>query len=547
MTIPGVPGAATDPGSDLHAPRARGTLESTMPARGTRKQAGLTVSAFAVGITLPLWSWLAHGIPGPRRLPEERVAHGWPALPRDIEGLSTFARAFEDWFGDALGGRDTLLRWRSFEYVYLFGISSTPVAFIGKDAWVFLAEGGELAMQRGADPLDRFELEAWVTALRARQAFCRERGAEYVFALAPDKTRIYPERHPQALGRLGSSAADQLAAALAGDPVLCDLRPSQLRAKERDAPGDYTYYPHGTHWTDRGAAAGMRALGEHVLRLPRALHWRFLEDGDLVFGAQGMPGDSWAQRLYLDGWLRPAEPPIASILGWTPVALLSGGADSRIGGTMPDGAPLARVVFFHDSFGTAADPFIAASTARCVSLWGFFEPQPVIDDKPDLVVELCVERQLDRPPVENLPQQGAFARGLFAAGRSQFVMNMERDAPAVSARGDVEARLDAGALAIRWTQPTALALLPDGVLPPGAHAVVRLDVEVPETAEANFHFKTSGAAAYSRIQAFTRQLPAGRSEVFLHFSAPDIRGPLAFRINRPLVLRLHACESRLVD
>ena len=52
---------------------------------------------------------------------------------------------------------------------------------------------------------------------------------------------------------------------------------------------------------------------------------------------------------------------------------------------------------------------------------------------------------------------------------------------------------------------------------------------------------------YTRIHAITKVLPAGRSVVFLHFAVPNIRGPVAFRVNRNIELKLLACESRLLD
>src|SRR5436190_4679100 len=161
--------AAMEDDWELHGPAAWGNLESTMPVRGNRFSAGLTVWVFLGGITFPLLVWALHGIPSAARLPEERLAHTRPALPRDLARLSTFARDCEAWFGDALGGRSTLLSWRGLEHATLFNLSATPVVWLGQDHWVFLSQGREFDMQRGADPLSRFELESWVTAIRARQ------------------------------------------------------------------------------------------------------------------------------------------------------------------------------------------------------------------------------------------------------------------------------------------------------------------------------------------------------------------------------------------
>lgn len=519
-----------------------------MRPRGTRLFGAMTVLAFVGAITFPLLGWLFHGIPPPGRLQEERFAYARPGLPRDLAGLSSFPRAFENWFGDALGGRSTLLGWRSREMVGLFGLSPTPVAYMGRDAWLFLAPGREFEMQRGGVPFGRFELEAWTDAIRARQTFCREHGAEYIFVIAPDKTYVYPERHALALEPFGPSRTDQLKAAFAGDPVFLDLRPSLLEAKARDAPGDHAYFPYGSHWTDRGAAAGMRTLGDHLRVRPGLERWPTLDEAGIHYASEGVPGDTWADRLYLSGFLEQSERAIASIDGPRAVFdFATQGHDGYKGVSTSDDPTLPRVLLFHDSFGQAASPLIARASSRCVALWDFFHPELVVEEKPDVVVELFVERVLGRPPVENLELQGDFGRRLFEAGRRTFVMDMARDAHSVGALGGIETRVEDGVIAIRWMRPTAIAALPAEVLPDSAHAVVRLEVEVPEAVDVNFHYKTTESTEYSRIHAITKVLPPGRSEVFLHFAVPNIRGPVAFRLNRSVELKLIACESRLLD
>jgi hypothetical protein len=533
--------------SELHRPRAWGNLESSMSLRGNRFSAGLTVVTFLGGITFPLVGWALHGIPAPGRLPEERHAHTRPAPPRDLARLSTFARDFEAWFGDVLGGRRTLLSWRSFEYVTLFGLSATPVVRLGRDRWVFLVQGHEFEMQRGADPLSRFELEAWVTAIRARKSFCRAQGAEYVFALAPDKTGVYTDRCPLAFRAIGPSRTDQLLAAFENDPVILDLRPSQLRAKERDATDDHAYFPFGTHWTDRGAAAGVRAIGEHVRQWPRVARWLELKDEDIVWGPRQSRGDSWADRLYLSGVLRQSEPVVESLHGPEVTWDAAVRPESLSGRATTDDPTLPSVVMFHDSYGQAACKFLARSTSRFVAEWDNFKPELVTANTPDLVIELFVERTLARPPIENLAEQLDHGRRVFAAARPRFVMDLARDVGSVGAQGGVEARIEAHAILVRWTNPTALAALPAAVLPPSGHAVVRLEVEVKESVQASFHYKTGSDPTYSRGNAITKMLPAGRSEVFLDLGLPDIVGPIAFRLHRPLEFKLYACESRLLE
>ncbi len=547
-TIASFPSLATHPGSDLHGDASLGNLVVRMSARVTRLGAGLTVFVFLVALLVPLVTWCVNGVPKAGRLPEERSAHARPPWPRTLEQLSTFSRDVEHWFGDALGGRTTLLSWRSREFVAGFGVSPTPIAYTGKDAWVFLAASREFDMQRGAAPLGRFEIEAWVSAIRARQAFCREHGAEYVFAVAPDKTSIYPERHAYALEAFGPSRTDQLQAQLAGDPVFLDLRASLLAAKSADRADDHAYFPYGSHWTDRGAAAGIRALGDHVRAWPKLESWARLDESDLTYATHGIEGDTWAHRLYLSGYLEQSERIVESMRGPSfDLHFDSDGIVDTRGVSTSSDASLPRVVMFHDSFGQAAVKFVAKTASRAVTIWDFFQPAVVIEERPDLVIELYVERVLARPPVENLAAQGAFGRTLFDAARPHFVMDLARDEHHLASKGGIETRHVDGAIGIRWLKPTALAVLPAEVSPDSRRAIVRLEVEVEIATDVNFHYKTKQNPEYGRTNAIAQMLPAGKSEVFLYLAAPDIRGPLVFRTNRASELKLHSCESRLLD
>src|SRR6185436_19281361 len=143
---------------------------------------------------------------------------------------------------------------------------------------------------------------------------------------------------------------------------------------------------------------------------------------------------------------------------------------------------------------------------------------------PDLVIELFVERTLVRPPIENIATQVERGRILFATARPHFVMDLQRDLTSLSSHGGVEARLEGQAISVLWKDPTAVAALPAALLPTTGHTLVRLEVEVEESVLASFHYQAGPERTYSRANAITRMLPAGRSEVFLDLGLPDITG-----------------------
>lgn len=517
-----------------------------MPRRPSRLVSSLTVGGFAAGIAFPLAIWAIRGLPQTKKLAEERLSAPLPEVPRTLVALAAWPREFEAWFGDALGARSTLLGLRSFEHVVCLGTSPSPVGYIGRERWVFLSAGNEFEMQRGASPFGVFELDVWVSAIRARQRFCREHGADYLFAIVPDKTALYPEKHPIAFEPFGPSRTDQLAAAFAGDPVFLDLRPPLRAAKAEDRPRDHAYFPLGTHWTDRGAAAGVAAIGERVRALPQRAPWAPLAPADLVYEEHGVPGDSWAWRLYLPNVLVQSERAVRTIHGPSMQLDYSlGSGDGFTVGFTSDDPSLPSAVLFHDSFGQSALRFVARCTSRGLAVWNYFRPELVVEQKPDVVVEMFVERVLNRPPVENLPdQEGALRRLFEAAPRGLFTLVPARDLAAFSSLGGVAAHQDGQAIVVRWTERTAVATLPREALPDSAHVVVRLDLEVPEAVQANFHYKTREDPTYTRANCITKELVAGRNEVFLHLAAPDLRGPIAFRLNRDVALTIHSAETR---
>jgi hypothetical protein len=130
------------------------------------------------------------------------------------------------------------------------------------------------------------------------------RGVRFVFAVAPDKESIYPERLPPTWSPLGPTTLDRLLAELRRrtDVEIVDLRPALLAEKANDRPEveDLAYFPRGTHWTPRGAFAASQEILRRIARdFPRA--------GELprtafrtVAGAPEQE-DSWAQILYAPG------------------------------------------------------------------------------------------------------------------------------------------------------------------------------------------------------------------------------------------------------
>lgn len=100
--------------------------------------------------------------------------------------------------------------------VKIFGLNFTPNAktILGKEQWFFEGHGSRRVEQGiikhidnitdyiGLDPFSHEELTQWNRALEERYYWLKERGIDYIFALAPTKAMIYPEKLPEKIYQL---------------------------------------------------------------------------------------------------------------------------------------------------------------------------------------------------------------------------------------------------------------------------------------------------------------------------------------------------------
>lgn len=186
--------------------------------------------------------------------------------------------------------RTELLNLNANVKIFGFGFSSTPKAILGKNGMFF--EGyGEQRVERdvtahfdnvtdymGLIPYSDKELEAWRISLEERYYWLKEKGIDYVFALAPSKAQVYPENLParilatkEALNR--PTRYDQLVAHLKRhSPVpVVDLASSLHQAKllaekQETLTSTPLYYRTDFHWTYYGAYIAYRAIIDEVNR-----------------------------------------------------------------------------------------------------------------------------------------------------------------------------------------------------------------------------------------------------------------------------------------
>lgn len=482
---------------------------------------------------------------------EQRWAAPFPKLEPSLASWYAFPARFEAWFGDAFGLRDKLVHWHNFRDVFVFGVSPTSQAIMGKDHWLFLTEEHSIPVYRGADPLSFGELEAWRRSLESRRDFCARHQCEYLYVIVPNKSEIYPEYVPANFDRVGPTRLDQLAAHLRARSRVefLDLRPAMLAEKRNDRPGDYVFAPLGSHWTERGAFAGYRAIVErlqtcHPELQPLArerLRWCHGDD----------EGETWAQRLYLADQLHQENWIVGEIANKQALVTENGiGVWSSWSSSHPD-QTLPRVLVFHDSFGELLRKFFGESFAHTRMIWrNAFTPELVEEERPDIVVQLFVERRLTglAPVLEMTGREQELEDAFMASSDVRLALDGTREPVELRAIGGTRFSRVPDGLEIRSPDVTDMFDLPPFEFPQGKTLILRLDITSPRDLSLDVAFTTTCEHSYTRSNSYQLTPPVGRSVVYFEMMEPDLRGRLRLRPRTngaPIVL--HALEFRAVD
>ena len=514
----------------------------------------LTIACFLAAIVAPGVDLLLR--PAAARSPrvELREAAPLPELDGELETWIRFPEAFQSYHDDSFGLRDKLLRWHNALRIFVLGTTPSARMVLGKQHWIFSTVERSMEVYRGVAPLAEKELEYWRLTLESRRDWLAQSGIEYVFALAPSKQEVYPERMPARFTRVGPTRVDQLARYLGerSDVRFVDLRAALERAKARDdgARGDYAYYPLGTHWTLRGAAAAVEDL-LGALAPDLAVRDR---GGDAPFGwapVAGQQGDSWAARLYLADRLRQTV--------WRPGAEweraraeLRGGQDParRLRWYEQDDPGLPRALVLHDSFGQAFFELLPRFFSRTCFVWTHdLDPALIRSERPDVVLQVYVDRTLISLSPVPLGSAGLdFAREQFE--RSDEVLlrvDMARNEPAIEEYRNAPLSTSAEDLVVEVAPAGGMLLLPAFEFPERRSPVLHCDLTSPEDTVFDLFYQTRAEPVYKRTRLYKLPIRRGRNSLYIELLAPDLAGRIMLRPGRDAGrYSLHALEVRAV-
>ena len=408
-----------------------------MDARGKSTTSPWQLTTFvglAVLICVPILSGLLR-VPELKDVKEMRPLATWPDWEKTK--FEKWPAAFEGWLGDHFPARTRIVQWYGLVRHRWLGEHSSRV-MVGRDDWLFYIGENTVPDLFGRDRMNESELQQWQQAVEGRRAWWRERGADYLVVLVPNKSTIYPERLPAFLrSQARPGKLDQVVDRLRKEksPVsVLDLRPALFAAKEKGT----VYWPTDSHWNGEGLAAGSAAILARLrelgvpLRAPESGSWTKLEtvsrEGDCI-GLLTMNGRWPLQpvsqlRLNFPPDFRVVPTPLTDFPVWKTVG--------------PWAVPLAfertsgvgRAVMLCDSFFRVggqpgevnSQTPLVLEFQRFVSLWNWngttnMATYEMIADiaaheKPTLVIEQWTERYLRTPAPDHPEFQRARAAGV---------------------------------------------------------------------------------------------------------------------------------------
>ncbi len=354
----------------------------------------LLVAAFLIVISVPLAANLS-GRDGGDAEAENRTLAPFPVLDRSLASIRAFGPGLDDWFSDHFGFRSDLIRWYGESRYFGFGVSPSPMVIRGENGWLYYEEDGGIEDYANEPLLDAEALHAWhETVVRARD-WCKARGIAYVFVIAPDKHKIYPEHYnPNIHPVTPVSRTDQVLEALADTGVAVDVRPAMMAAKADDR----LFHLTDTHWNDRGAFVAYQQIIEAVRKqrpaVPPAHDRSTFNATSRIVEGRDLAATIGLKRVLHEDDLRLLPKAGRGYKVLVPAGGYATGGDPMVVTEIP-GSTLPKAVVFRDSFTSALAPFLSEHFSRAVYLWqNDFDASDVEKEHPDIVIQEIVGRHL---------------------------------------------------------------------------------------------------------------------------------------------------------
>jgi hypothetical protein len=323
-------------------------------------------------------------------------------------------RQLEQFLIDHFPGREKALLAMNYLRHHWLDISSSKIV-VGKGDWLFYAGDETFEDFLGLRNFSEIELERWTGKRISRSSALRMNGVEYLFLVTPNKSTVYPEMLPKSIQFLkGPSRLEQIDSVLQNHPNI-DYENLKNRLLVKKKQGEQVYWKRDSHFS----ASGYEVMSDAIYRFAESrldsssfansVPWIRRErrkrnsDGIELLGLSNLiqeppvelievefpPNYREVSPLWFDRWTKFSPDHYAHPL-----------VTERKSGK-------GTVIIMGDSFLRSSglnDRILPVSLAfkRCICFWGSLPLSELLEyvekEKPDLVIEQCVERSLTRLP-----------------------------------------------------------------------------------------------------------------------------------------------------
>ncbi len=255
----------------------------------------------------------------------------------------------------------------------------------GRDAFLFHRDHDALDQLTGGLVFRRRQIDVWIDALKARDAWCRAHDARMRLMIIPEKHVVYADKLPKFVRISPSRPVKQIFAAADADLAKTMLYPvDALRAAGSRMN---TFLKTDTHWTSFGAFIAYRAL---VDSLAADLSLETVSEDELTWRERPFTGDLGV-RFSRE---RTETIAIANEVASYHVTFQNHNfARGAVHVYENERRDLPRCVLFRDSFSNALIPFLMRGFSRIVAVSSMSCHYDLLEqEKPDVVLFVVIER-----------------------------------------------------------------------------------------------------------------------------------------------------------
>jgi alginate O-acetyltransferase complex protein AlgJ len=333
-----------------------------------------------------------------------------PELKPDPASVFIFYKMFIRNFIDNFGFRNSLIRANSLLKLKLLKVDEFPKVLIGKENWLYLIKDDD-----GNNALDYYrvtrpftsdkELAEWTQPILDVERQCKKRGIKFIVAIAPMKTRVYPEYIPRYLEPLRKTTRlDQLKEYLGKhtDIDFVDMGEAVLEGKKKYI----VFLKYDVHWNGYGAFFAYQMLTEKLAHFYPYIKPKTIDDYAPVSGV--IPGGDLASMLGLKDMFSETafvlKPKFNSRAKRG--MILYPVKSSRLSDYFETGdRSLPRAIVFHDSFFNLMKLYLPEHFSRmaCFQSYNRIDLSIINVEKPDVVIYEMSESFIQKSPAYVTP------------------------------------------------------------------------------------------------------------------------------------------------